>query len=312
MNILSSTEYLERLATLSRAGEQKIYAFYDHRIGGICCDPHLLLMPVDDHLAHRGDGIFESLHYEQGKILQLDAHMARLQSSAAALALTPPCDWEEIPEIIRAVARAGQADQGSIRVLMGRGCGGFGISPEECPQTSLYIIAMQSSSLSESVYRKGFTAFRSRIPAKQSYLAHIKTTNYLPNVLMVAEANARGMDIGFSFDEHDCLAEAAIASVGIVDSSGVLTVPELTSSLPGTTVQRALELARSFMLVSSRPITEEELFKAQEILVFGTGVNCIGVRSYEDSPIGDGFAGPVATRLRRDLHSILLVEGTPF
>ncbi|MDR0239183.1 MAG: aminotransferase class IV [Deltaproteobacteria bacterium] len=310
MDVLNATDYLERMLAAPRPGSAKILAFLDYRVGAICNEPKLLLIPLDDHLCHRGDGVFETVSYRERRVLLLDAHLERLRNSAGALQLVPPCPWEELRALILDVARAGGVEQGSLRILLGRGPGGFGISPTECPTASLYIIAMHSSDLPETTYTKGFSACRSSIPAR-SYLAHIKNTNYLPNVLMTEEARRRGYDIPLSFDDKGNLAESAIANVGLVDAQGALAVPEFTHSLPGTTVLKALELAKTHMPVSTRPVPEEEIYAAREFLFFSTSPGCVPITSYEGRPIHDGQPGPVARLLRQSLREVLLREGTP-
>lgn len=312
MKTLSSTAYLERLLAAPRPGAANILAFYEHRVGAICTDANLMLAPLDDHLCHRGDGVFESINYRQRRMFQLDAHMERMVNSAASLELAAPCPWDEVRSTILAVAAAGQEEVGAIRVLLGRGPGGFGISPTECPQASLYIVAMRSRIPDEAWYERGLTAFKSSIPAKQEYLARIKNTNYLPNVLMTEEARVRNRDMAFSFDAQGNLAEAAIANVGIVDKEGVLVCPEFRSSLPGTTVLAAFEAAEGWLPTAQHPISEADIFSAREVLIFSSAPLCVGVTHYEDQAIGAGVPGPVSRRLREVLEKNLLEQGSPF
>lgn len=309
--VLDTDGYIARLLSRERPGEADILAFYEHRAGAVCRNPRLMLMPLDDHLAHRGDGIFESMKYLHRRIYQLDAHLERMRGSAAGLHLTPPCPWERVREIIIEVARAGGEADGSIRVLLGRGPGGFGIDPAECPEPSLYVAAYRFTPKTEEWYSKGLTAFRSSIPAKQGYLARIKNANYLPNVLMTREARERGMDVPFSFDEQGCLAETAVANVALVDGDGVLVVPEFTNALAGTTVLRAVELIRGERPVSFRKVREEEVRAAREILVLGTSSDCVAVVAYEGRPVADGRPGPVSCRLRALLQKDVLEHGVP-
>ena len=311
MDVLDANDYLERLLAAPRPGATNILAFLDYRVGAICKEPKFLLIPLDDHLCHRGDGVFETLSYRSRRVLLLDAHLERLRNSADALHLVPPCPWNELRALVLDVARASGVEQGALRILLGRGPGGFGISPRECPVPSLYIIAMPSPDLPETVYEKGYSSCRSSIPARQSYIARIKNTNYLPNVLMTEEARRRGFDIPLSFDDKGNLAESAIANVGLVDVQGALVVPEFTHALPGTTVLKALELAGAYMAVSTRPVPEEEIYSAREFLLFSTAPGCVPITSYEGRPINDGQPGPVAKRLRQDLREALLREGTP-
>ncbi|MDE6735107.1 MAG: aminodeoxychorismate lyase, partial [Desulfovibrio sp.] len=53
--------YLEALLAAPRPGAEKVLAFYDWRVGRIATDGRLLFVPLDDHLCHRGDGLFESI-----------------------------------------------------------------------------------------------------------------------------------------------------------------------------------------------------------------------------------------------------------
>jgi len=311
MDVLDANDYVTRLLAASRPGAANILAFLDYRVGAICKDPKLLLIPLDDHLCHRGDGVFESLAYRSRRVLLLDAHLERLRSSASALHLAPPCPWEDLRALILDVARASGVEQGALRILLGRGPGGFGISPAECPVPSLYIIALHAADLPEAVYAKGFSACRSSIPARQSYLARIKNTNYLPNVLMTEEARRRGFDVPLSFDDQGHLAESAIANVALVDVQGALVTPEFTHSLPGTTLLKALELIRPHMPVSTRAVSEDEIYVARELLLFSTSPGCVAITSYEGRPIGDGRPGSTATLLRQSLRAALLREGTP-
>ena len=297
---------------LPRYGAANVTAFYEHRMGAICRDPHLLLVPLDDHMVHRGDAIFESLSLLEGRIIQLDAHLERMKHSADVLALEPPCPWEDVRRIIIDVAVTGGEPYGGLKVLLGRGCGGLGVDPAECSESSLYIVATRSRPMPESFWQKGLTAARSVIPAKQEWLAQIKSTNYLANALMTREAREKGVDVTFSFDENGFLAEAAIANVAMVDREGRMLMPEFRRALPGTTSLRAMELARAFMPVVITDITEEILEQASEILVLGTTCECVAVTHYNGKPVGDGRPGPMADRLRHLLHDALVTGGVPF
>ncbi len=297
--IYSADELTERILALPRPGEENVLAFYDHRLGGIARCPRLMLIPLDDHLAHRGDGIFETVKYVAGKMYQLDDHIARMRRSAEGIHLEPPCSWEEVRHIVLQTAAAGGEPDGQMRILLGRGPGGFGIDPAESPTASLYMAAYRFTPPAESWYAKGLKGFRTSVPAKQGYLARIKNANYLPNVLMIHEANERHMDVPFCFDDENFLAESAVANICLVNRQGELDIPLFTRSLPGTTVRRAVELLEGTVVANMRRITEEDIRKAREVLMLGTGPDCVGVVEYEGAPIADGKPGEVTNLLRR-------------
>ena len=316
MEASDRAEYLEALLAAPRPGTDKVLAFYDQRVGRIATDGRLLFVPLDDHLCHRGDGLFESICCRGRRVFALPAHLARLREGAAALSITPPCPWEEVRERILDVARAGGRDHCDVRVFLSRGPGGFGISPAECPVAGLYIVALASHLPTEEYYRKGLTAFTSAIPPKQEYLARIKNTNYLPNVFMAAEAREKGMDVAVTFDENGHMGEAAIANIGIVDAEGRLRSPEIRRILPGTTLLAALKLAAERMPVVEGPMHRDEIAHAREMLLFTSATLCVAVTHFDGRAVGEGGhrgrPGPVALWLRDALLEHMLATGTPY
>ncbi|QGY40960.1 aminodeoxychorismate lyase [Pseudodesulfovibrio cashew] len=303
--------YLDAMLAAQRPGIAEIQAFYEHRVGMICTDPSVMLMPWDDHLVHRGDGVFEAMKFVEGRLYQLDPHLERMKRSSSAIYLEPPCSWEEIRELILEVCRAGGKDTGMLRVFLGRGPGGFGVFPSECPESSLYIVAGNLHVPKESVYEKGATAFKTSIPAKQSYLATIKSIDYLPNVLMKREALEKGYDYPFCFDKNEYLAEGATENVCIVNREGKLVIPESTNALAGTTLLRAVDLLKGDLSVIFRGITKEDILEAREVIIVGTTGDAIPVVRFNGKPIHDVQPGPVAKRIRALLRQDLLENGTP-
>jgi branched-chain amino acid aminotransferase len=300
------------MLSIERPGADKVLAFYEHRVGLICNDPRLMLMPLDDHLVHRGDGIFESLKYVDRRMYLPEMHIKRMRRGAEAIGLVPPVSFGEIRSLIMDVAGASGEDSGMVRVLLGRGPGGFGIDSSECPEASLYIAAYRLKRVPEEDYEKGLRVCRVSVPAKQDWFAGIKSVNYLPNVLMTREARSKGCDMPVCFDENGFLAESAIANVALVDRRGTLIVPEFKHALAGTTQLRALDLIAGDPPIMQRSIREEEIFDAREFMIFGTTADCVSVVRYEGRPIHDGRPGPVAGRIRELLRRDLQENGEPF
>ena len=309
--ILSQEEQIAKLTDLPRPGEENILAYYEHRMGGIAVAPRLMLLPLDDHLAHRGDGVFETIKYMDGRLYRFDQHLERMRRSADSIFLEPPCPWTDIRQTIIEVAAAGKKPTGLMRILLGRGPGGFGISPQECPVASLYVVAYRFQQQPESWYNQGLKGFRTTIPAKQGYLARIKNANYLPNVLMIREAHERGMDVPFCFSEDGFLAESAVANICLVNKEGILVAPKSGNALAGTIVSRALELAEGRVQAKVEPISEQDILNAKEALMMGTGPECVGIVSYEGQTIGTGREGEVTALLRTLIHEDIRTTGTP-
>lgn len=312
MRIAGREEFLDGLLRAARPGSEKILAFYDSRVDMICRDGRLLLAPLDDHMCHRGDGLFESICYRDRRIFALGPHLERLAEGAGLLAIEPPCPFETLGEIICGVAKAGERDHGDLRVFLSRGPGGFGVSPAECPRATLYVVALAAPLPAPELYKYGLTAFESEIPPKQNYLAAIKNTNYLPNVFMAREACRKNMDVAITFDEKGHMGEAAIANICLVDAEGCLRSPEAGSILPGTTLQAALRLAAEKMPVRQGPIHRREIEHSREMLLLTSASLCVAITHFDGKTIGNGKPGPVSVWLRDELLKEMLRTGTPF
>lgn len=311
--VLDTNAWIEKLRELERPGADNILAFYEHRFGAICRDPRLMLAPLDDHLVHRGDGVFETIRFTERKVIHLDAHLRRLANSAARAVPHPALPHRGNP------GHRARRSQGRRRTrrqyphpVRDAAPGGFGIALKECPQPSLYVAAYRVPVRTDAWYDKGLTAFRSDVPVKPAMFARLKTTNYLSAVFMTLEAMQKHMDVALTFDANGCLTEAAIANVAVVDAKGALVLPEFKNALVGTVATKAMELAKTFMPVEIRPIPQAELDSVREMMILGTAHECIGVTHFEGRPIGDGKTGPVAHKLRKLIREDLLAGGEAF
>jgi len=288
---------------LRKPYHDEYYAMYSSVYGGIVTDPVLMMVPVDDHLVHRGDGAFETLKCVDGGIYNLAAHLDRLETSARLLSLPLPGSREMMTEAALETVRAGRHRDCLIRILVSRGPGGLGVNPYESVGSQLYIVSAAMRPVSRDKAERGVKARLSSIPVKPGFFANIKSCNYLPNALMKKEAVDAGVDFVVSLDEDDCLAEGPAESIAIVTAQGELRFPAPGRVLPGTTLHRTAQLAEVLVSegllrsVAEGRIAREELFRAREVLVVGTTPDVLAVTEFEGRPVGGGKPGPVSKRL---------------
>src|SRR5215467_10665571 len=82
LKILTTDDVIAQLRGLRTRQPVKYWAFYSSQLGGIVTDPALMIVPFDDHMVHRGHGIFDTAAIEAGKICDLEAHLDRFIRSA--------------------------------------------------------------------------------------------------------------------------------------------------------------------------------------------------------------------------------------
>ena len=301
--ILTASDLAAHLATPAPTPTPAYYAMYSTAWNGIVTEPRLMTVPVDDHLVHRGDGVFETLKCVAGRIYLGREHIARLFRSAEAIGLRAPWSADDLAAMTVQTVRAGGRRDCLVRLLLSRGPGSFGVNPYDCPKPGLYIIAHGLTPPFMDAHPGGARARRSAIPVKAGWFATAKTCNYLPNALMKKEAVDAGVDFTLNIDERGCLAEGATENVGLLTRDGALRVPRPNRILPGTTMLRALELARASLVGSALRAVEqadlraEDLAQAAEAFIFGTTPDVTALVEFDGRPIGSGKPGPVWKQL---------------
>ena len=284
------------------------FAMYSSLWGGVVKDPALMVIPLDDHMVHRGDGIFEAFKCVNGHIYNFDAHLSRLENSARLISLNLPFDLEIIKEItLKTVAIAGVKDC-RIRIYVSRGLGNaFSCSPVDC-RSQLYIVVLKESAPPPYYYTEGASAITSRVPTKPSFFAQVKSCNYLPNALAHLEAHEKGADFAIILDERGYLAEGPTQSIAIVDHQKILKYPKLDNILKGTTLSRAVALAEELIKtgelksISSSDISQEEAYNSLEMLAFTVGIAVVPIVKYDEKVISTGKPGPVFHHLLELFH----------
>ena len=280
------------------------YAMYSSWWDGITTDPNLMVVPVDDHMVHRGDGLFETFKCVDGAVYNLAAHLARLEGGARTIALELPWSRAEIQRIVGAVLRAGGHRDALIRIFVSRGPGGHSANPYECPRPLLMVLAIRLPPPFMAAHPEGAKVGVSGVPNKDGFFAQVKSVNYLPNVLMKKQAVDAGVDFMLGFDKNGHMTELPTENFGIVTADRVLRVPKPEHILLGTTMLRVMELAREQLVpagilagVEAADVPRAELEKAAEMLVFGTTPHVTAVTEFAGRPVGAGRPGPVWSAL---------------
>lgn len=303
-DLLSPSEFLERLCEAAAPAATRYFAMYSSVARGIVTDPALMVVPVDDHLVHRGDGVFETAKFLDGALYNLDAHLDRLFESASALAFPSHFSADEVRARVLDTCRASHRREGCVRILLSRGTGSMGVNPYECPAPHLYIVVYRLPPSFMEAHPEGASARTSQFPVKMDFLARVKSCNYLLNALMRKEAADHGVDFAIGFDDRGFLAEGPTESVGLVTPEGDLLVPRPERILPGTTLDRALDLAGGLReagrlrRVGRADLDASHLRAAREILIFGTTTDVTSVVQFDGRPVGEGVPGKIGQALR--------------
>jgi 4-amino-4-deoxychorismate lyase len=301
--VLTAEDVIKAMRDLRMNQRVNYWAFYSSQLGGIVTDPALMLVAFDDHMVHRGHGVFDTAGLVDGKIYDLEAHLDRFIASAGRAKLTLPCSRDEMKKIIvETTVVAGHSD-GAIRYWLSSGPGSLELSPAKGAKPGFFVMVFGGLQYPEHWYTQGLKVMTTTYPIKPPLYAITKTTNYLPNVLMLMEAKERGLDNGVFIDADGYVGESSNMNVAFVTGDGVLRHPKFDHILSGCTSQRLLALAPALVgrgLVKGVEVCDIPVADARaatEMLLIGSSIKVAPIVEWDGRPIGTGRPGPVAKAL---------------
>jgi branched-subunit amino acid aminotransferase/4-amino-4-deoxychorismate lyase len=317
MKIIKTPE--EFLAALERAahpGQSEYLAMYATWLGGIVKHAPWMVIAVDDHMVHRGDGVFDVAKCVDGHIYLLAEHLDRLRRNAEALRITPPPAFDRVEEIIIETVRAGGERDALVRIFLSRGPGDFTLNVEGTFGGQLAVVVTTLPKVPPERRRSGVKAIIAATPAKPSWLAGVKSLDYLQNLFLKSEADAAGAEIALALDGQGSLTEGPVMSIGLVTHDKELLFPRPEGILPGTTLARLMDLGQelfaSGLLVSigRADIDRRLLSQASEIFACGTTIDVLSIVELDGRKVGTGRPGPAAERLNALLTEEILHSPT--
>ena len=279
------------------------YAMYSSVLGGIVTEPAFMVLPLDDHMVHRGHAVFDTATLTHGMLYQLDPHLDRLLRSAESARIPLPFSREQFRQIVLDTAAASRQKEGSVRYWLSAGPGGFALGPAECIASSFYVIVFRQEFYPQTYYAEGIKLITSQVPIKPPLFARTKSTNYLPNVLVLLEAKDHGADNGVFIDPRGMIAESSNMNVAFVTKDRVLRHPPFDAILSGVTIQRMLKLAERLVAqgdlkkirIADIPVDDGK--EAAEMMLIGSSIKVAPVVQWDGKPIGNGKPGPITQKL---------------
>jgi branched-chain amino acid aminotransferase len=269
---------------------------------------------VFDHGLLYGDGVFEGIRFYNDRVFRLDEHIDRLWDSARAVAMDVPMSKSELIAATLETIRQNELHDGYIRLIVTRGVGSLGLSPDSCRRPSIIIIAATIALYPEDLYHKGLTmvtcSTRRTPPAALS--PRIKSLNYLSNILAKLEAQHAGAGEGLMLNEQGYVTECTGDNIFVVKKGDISTPPLNSGILAGVTRAVVFELAEKLHIRTvERDLIRHDIYTADECFLTGTAAEVIPAVQLDRRIIGNGQPGAVTLRLIESFRELTRATGTP-
>jgi D-alanine transaminase len=247
-----------------------------------------------------GDAVYEVTAVLEGRLVDFEPHLVRLDRSLREIALEAPLTHQALLAMHREVIRRNALNEGIVYLEITRGSAerDFAYPDNATPNVVAFT---QSRPLIANPYAE--TGVKIVTVADLRWKRRdIKSTSMLAQAMGKQEAKLRGAYEGWMV-EDGVVTEGTSSTAFILDQSGVIRTQPLGSHiLPGVTRRAVLRLAaHEGARLEERPFSVAEALSAREAFMTAASAFVLPIVAIDGVPIGDGRPGPVARRFR-DLY----------
>ena len=253
---------------------------------------------IDDRGHVFSDGVYEVILVADGRMIDEEGHMVRLERSLRELEMKQPMSSRALIHVMNQTIKRNRVKDGMVYLQINRGV---------APRNHVF----DNDALEPSVV---CTAKAVNLPADAESVAgvkvitqpdirwgrvDIKTVSLLPNALAKTAAAKEGAYEAWLVDDDGFVTECSASNAWIVDQDGrVVTRPLGNDILPGITRESVIKLAKECGIdVIERPFTVAEAKSAREAFLTSTTSFVKPVTQIDDVTVGNGHPGTVTRTL---------------
>jgi D-alanine transaminase len=254
-------------------------------------------IPIMDRGFLFADGIYEVSAVLNGRLVDHEAHLARLDRSLSEIRIANPysaAEWTRLQEEL--VRRNGLAE-GLVYMQVTRGVAERDFAfPKEAEPTVMMFTQVKSITRSPAA-ETGVAVVT--VPDLRWKRRDIKSVALLAQVLAKQAAAEAGVYEAWMV-EDGYVTEGSSSTAFIVTTEGrIVTRPLSHAILPGITRLAVMQLAQeNGLALEERPFTVEEALAASEAFLTSASSFVMPVVAIDGKPVGSGAVGPQARRLR--------------
>jgi len=263
---------------------------------------------VYDHGLLYGDGVFEGIRVYNGRIFEAQAHLKRLFDSARGVRLTIPFTAPELLAAMEQTVKANNFTDCYIRLVVSRGAGYLGLSPNKCPRACAIIIADLIDMYPREMYQKGMAIITASVIRNHpnAISPRVKSLNYLNSILAKIEANDAGVPEALMLNHQGNVAECTADNIFIVREGRVYTPATSDGILEGITRDVIIKLCGKLGIAcTEKTLQRHDVYVADECFLTGTAAEVIPVTKIDGRGIGSGEVGPATKKLMEEFHRLV-------
>ncbi|MEX0808133.1 MAG: D-amino-acid transaminase [Dongiaceae bacterium] len=257
------------------------------------------LVHIDDRGYQFADGVYEVVPLIEGRIVDEDAHIDRLEYSLGELRIPMPVSRAALRVLTRELMRRNNVTYGIVYMQATRGVAPRDHRFPDRVRPSLVMTTQRKVPLATAKIEAGVPVVT--MPDLRWRRCDIKATSLLANILSKQAAVERDAFEGWLLDDDGDVTEGTSTNAWIVTPDKKLVTRDLSDAiLSGITRKRLIAVAtdKGYAL-EQRSFSVAEAQGAQEAFITSSTSLVLPVASIDGKPVGTGRAGPLALALRQ-------------
>ncbi|MGO4573185.1 D-amino-acid transaminase [Microvirga sp. 2TAF3] len=255
-------------------------------------------IPIMDRGFLFADGIYEGVGVLNGRLVDNEAHLERLERSMREIRIDNPysrAEWTKLEEEL--VHRNGM-NEGFLYLQITRGVAERDFFFPQNVAPTIVMFTQTKSIADAPAARNGIAVIT--VPDQRWERRDIKSVSLLAQVLAKQAAKEAGAQEAWMV-EDGFVTEGGSSSAFIVTKAGNIVVRPLSNAiLPGITRQSLLRLSKQDGIVlEERRFTVEEAYDAAEAFLTSASNFVVPIVSIDGRAIGNGKPGPITQKLRQ-------------
>lgn len=236
-------------------------------------------------------------YQQRTRVLGLQAHLERLEKSAAHYGWREPVDRENLMQTIRRLLEQVAPAEGRIRLTL---------DTTEQPG-SLYVSLQPLHPLSGEVYEQGVAVLTSNLRRE---MPEIKSTSFISTSRALKASMPANIFERLLLDENGCILEGLTSNFFGVIGGALYTAA--CGVLQGITRSIILQLAETDHIAQLlRPVCLEEIQQLSEAFLTSSSRGIIPVIEIDDQDVGGKTPGPLTRRLMQLYREYLSLHAEP-
>lgn len=236
------------------------------------------------------DAVYEVSAVVQGRLIDNDRHLERLESSLGKIGINPTYARAEIAEIQRNLINKNELVEGVVYIQVSRGAADRDFAYPSGAMATLVKFTQEKTIVNARNINEGISI--KVVPEIRWQRRDIKTVGLLAQSMAKQTALEDGQQDAW-MEEDGFLTEGSSSNIFIVAKNGHLVTRDLSNKiLAGITRRAVLELAREQGLdIEERPISVEEVFSAEEAFSTSASTLILPVCQIDGRLVGAGSPG---------------------